>query len=81
MINEQFIWRGNITSLPGGGTNGYPITNSTWPSERYGASLWSSKNLLWLFAGQDSTLSYTYNDLSTFSDGMHRVYILPFLMY
>ncbi len=70
MIREQFHWRGNGTSLPGGGTQGYPQTavNATWPATRGASVLQSSKNLLWLFGGvHNSTL---YNDISAFIDGM-----------
>ncbi len=65
MPSEQFIWRGNST------TQGYPLTpNITWPSARSGNSLWSSKNLVWMFGGEDPLMNYNFNDLSTFSDGM-----------
>ncbi len=68
MINDQFIWRGN-GSLVSPTTQGYPLEgNATWPTARITPALWSTKNLLWLFGGTSGT--YTFTDLSTYSDGM-----------
>ncbi len=83
MINEQFVWRGDGSILP---TLGYPLQiNATWPAGRYGASMWSSKNLLWLYGGcyANGVESLCFSDLSTYSiDGIFsQIFIIILFIF
>lgn len=65
---EKFTWRGNSTRNLG----------MTWPIARYGATMWSNKNLLWLFGGYENS-GFFGNDLYTFTDGVIHFFYLFFV--